>query len=263
MMSFPEDDSEKQRNLLAPAGARISEYPVRQLLSWGIKQIQTNADHPNPQINIIDELFRIQGSKWCKQFKKWLREHKNITVAVNYPQADFKLPWICVVNASDAENTGQAYLGDQLGRQELGVLGGVISSRESLGTPLNTTLRVYIAAETPDETLFLNWICWFLIYSNKKGLHDFYDMYNISLSSQDLKHDPELFPSFCYMKVITLQFGSMFDYSLPEEARKIVSLSLAVATDFTAAAYDGFTLTPGQTDIGAATITPVPDVDPT
>jgi hypothetical protein len=61
-----------------------------------------------------------------------------------------------------------------------------------------------------------------------------------------------LWPTFAYIKVIGCKYGSFFDYNLPEERSKFISLSLAVATNFTVAG------TEEGTDLGPATITDVP-----
>jgi hypothetical protein len=241
----------EQQHDMAPTGARMSEHVLRQLLSWGFAQIRKNLDSPR---DVISELFRIQGAERRKEIRAYLRDATGIAFEVNYPRQDLALPWVCVVEGSVQEDPNFTFLGDHVGIQRLGVLGGIHSTRQQKGVGLQCNTQIYVAAQDQQLVSYLSYLAYYILFSNKDALHEQYDIYNLKMSWSDLQWRQELFPSFCYMKVITCQYGSFFDFNEHEEARAIVSLDLSVATEFTA-----YPAIPAQAeDVGEATIVSVP-----
>jgi hypothetical protein len=240
-----ESDLKQQEN--SPQGARLTEYVLRDLISFGLGQLRAHAD--DLKNNIIDELFAQLSEDRREEIKAWLRTHKNIPVEVNWPSPGISLPWIACVNAAVNEDPGNTYLGDYAGRQ---VLGG--ASREAFGVGLKASTQIWVMTDDPQTAAFLFWICWYILFSNKRGLEERYDVQNLTLSGQDVRWDESLLPEFCYIKMLQAQYDSMFDFNGPEEVNAIFSISLMVATGFTA----NPPVPANAGDLGPATIVEVP-----
>lgn len=223
-----------------PGGARIPEFALRQLIRFALKQLAEQAQ--NPGVNIIDELFALHDQEVRDQIKAYLRDHQNIQVVVNYPRPDMHLPLIACVNGSENDDPQVALLGDISGSQVMG--GG--GARTQRLTVQRSVTHIYVMSDDPNLTLFLGVIVRFIIFANAFELTEFYDLHNISLGMQDVQWDERLFPSFCFVRAVTVNCQTVFDYNLPEEVNKIISVSLMVAT---------------QTDPGIELITRVPPED--
>ena len=207
-----------------PYGLRIPEHIFRQLISWSLQQIRTTIDEP---INLVDELFKFHGDVVRKQIKNWLREHPNIFVGVNWPPQEVTLPFISVINSGEPEDPSGQFLGSSAGSLEYTNNGRTVV-REHRAVLLKPTSTIYICSTDPNLTAYLYAIVRFIFFSNTDQLSEHYDIHNLIVNGQDLHHDPSLFPTFGYFKVLQLQYQTMFDYNVAEEASKLVSLGLMV-----------------------------------
>jgi len=232
-----------------PAGMRIPEFVLRQLISWALKQVRQTLDQPK---NIVDELYAMAGPDLIKQVKDWMRAHENIFIDVAWPRDDQSFPLIVVEPQGEQEETESTFLGDLAGTMDYGRFNdGIPSMRPQFAIPERHTTNVYIASQDDRLTLFLYTLVKFIIISNKDQLTQWYDIHNLVAGGQVLDHDPNLFPTFGYYRVLTLSYLCLFDFNGAEEAAKIVSLDLMVSTQ--------------QQDINQVqteVISPVPAVDP-
>jgi hypothetical protein len=232
-----------------PAGMRIPEFVLRQLISWALKQVRLSLDNPR---NIVDELYAMAGPDLIKQIKEWLRAHENIFIDVSWPRDDQNLPLIVVEPQGEQEETEMAFLGDLAGTMDYGRFdNGIPTMRPQFAIPERHTTNIYIASQDDRLTLFLYTLVKYIIISNKDQLTQWYDIHNLVVGGQVIEHDPNLFPTFGYYRVLTLSYMCLFDFNGSEEAAKIVSLDLMVTTQ--------------QQDINGVeteVISPVPAVDP-
>lgn len=237
-------------NLRQPIGARLSEYLICQTIQYGLQKIYKNIDETRSSLNIMDELFRSQPEEFQKQAKEYIRTHPNITVDINYPRQSFVLPFISVVNGSGGQDPQMMFLGHETGMQFL----GSETVRRQKGTGLACNTKVYVAAQDPLLCLVLHWIVFFILFSNVENLIK-RDIHDLFMTDQDLQWTPEFYPNFCFISMWNLSYKSFFDYNLSEGAKKIIDLSLEVAT--------GTTLYPGNPNEEGEDplLTDVPDED--
>jgi hypothetical protein len=211
-----------------PAGMRIPEFVLRQLISWALKQVRQTLDQPK---NIVDELYAMAGPELILQIKEWLRAHENIFIDVAWPRDDQSFPLIVVEPQGEQEETESTFLGDLAGTMDYGRFNdGIPSMRPQFAIPERHTTNVYIASQDDRLTLFLYTLVKFIIISNKDQLTQWYDIHNLTVGGQTIEHDPNLFPTFGYYRVLTLSYLCLFDFNGAEEAAKIVSLDLMVTT---------------------------------
>ena len=210
-----------------PAGMRIPEFVFRQLIGWGLQQVRNTVDNPN---NLVDELFAMVGDDTIKQIKSWLRERSNLYLDVSWPKDDISLPAIVVEAQGEQEDTSNALLGDVAGSMDRGRFGGTPTMRPQFAIPETHTTNIYIASQDDRLTLFLYTLVKFILVSNKDQLTQWYDIHNLSVSGQVLEHDPQMFPTFGYFRMLSLSYLCLFDFNGSDDAAKIVSLDLMVET---------------------------------
>lgn len=175
-------------------------------------------------------MFRTHGSAVREQIKGYLRDHPNIAVTVNYPRDDLSLPFIACVNAGEAEDTSALLLSDYGGEQVLGDEGGRQTLRQQRTFVDKATVQIFIAAQDPNLALYLSHIVRYVLASNSFRLTERYDIHNMTLGLQDVQYDERFFPMFCYTRLVTVQFQTIFDFNVDEVTNAIVSLDLLVST---------------------------------
>lgn len=227
-----------------PTGARMAEYPVRQLLGFALQQIRAHVDDVDD--NIIDQLFAIHGPAVIAQVKGYFRDHEKLSVVVGWPRTDMAMPWIAVVNATERDNDAESILGSQGGVQVLGRAGGLLEQRNHMVRPLSASLNILIASLDPHLTAVLSQIVRFILHINEDSLAEFYDVQVPTISMQDVQWDEKLWPTFGFFRMVTLNYATSFDYNVSKEAQRIVSLGLLVST---------------RDQENVETITPVPTTD--
>ncbi len=211
-----------------PSGMRIPEFAFRQLIGWAIQQVRNTVDDPK---NVVDELFAMVGDDTIKQIKSWLRSKDKLFLDVSWPRDDISLPAVVVEPQGEQEDTSNTLLGDLAGTAEMGRFGDAIPSmRPQFAIPELHTTNIYIASQDDRLTLFLYTLVKFILLSNKDQLTQWYDIHNLSISGQVLEHDPQMFPTFGYFRLLTLSYLCLFDFNGAQEAAKIVSLDLMVST---------------------------------
>ena len=212
-----------------PFGARIPEFAIRQLIGWSIQQIRLTLDEP---VNLIDELFRLYGPDVVAQIKGYLRDHTNLPVVVNWPQEDAQVPFISVINQGEQEDSEFVFLGDAGGAMRYGTIsGGVDTAREQRVVGLNAVTNIFIGTGDANLTMYLYHLVKFIIFSNKDKLAEYYDLHNMKINGQDLQLDQtNLMPILGYFRVIQLHYQTVFDYNVSDEAAKIISFELLMAT---------------------------------
>lgn len=219
-MLVVEDEFEVPRNL--PTGARIPEFVFRQLIDYALTQIRENIDLPDN--NLIDELFAHHDADIRKLIKDFVRQTKKISCVVNYPHASIGLPFVAIITGSEPEADQYSFMGDVMGES---VIGG--QRRQQYGVGLKPTLSVYIAALDPNIAMFLYQIVRYVLFANKQQLTRYYDIHNLVLNGGDLQHDEKFYPTFCFMKMITAQFITVFDYNVKPDTEAKILLNLRVA----------------------------------
>jgi hypothetical protein len=207
-------------------GMRIPEVVFRQLIGFSLRRIRETLD----ESRLIDELFQQLGDDVIKQIKNWLREHTNIQVIANYPRSADALPLIAVVNLAESEDPQGTFLGDRLGEVAMRAMPWEVDRADGQrvdqrGMLEACTTAVYVITDDPNLTLYLYYMVKFVLRSNQDELAEYYDIQNLALRGQDLQHDQAWMPTFGYTKLIQLQYQSMFDYSVNQAARQIVSIS--------------------------------------
>jgi hypothetical protein len=211
-----------------PSGMRIPEFVFRQLIGWAIQQVRKTVDDPK---NVVDELFAMVGDDTIKQIKDWLRSNENLFLDVSWPRDDISLPAIIVEPQGEQEDTANALLGDLAGTAEMGRFGDANPSmRPQFAVPELHTTNIYIASQDDRLTLFLYTLVKFILLSNKDQLTQWYDIHNLSIGGQVLEHDPQMFPTFGYFRMLTLSYLCLFDFNGATEAAKIVCLDMMVST---------------------------------
>lgn len=228
-MTMDDDLHNRDNNYTVPAnqplGMRIPEFVFAQLIGFVFQEIRRTIDTNS----LIDELFAFTTTATIKRVKDYLREHKNFFIGANWPSEDVHLPLITVINQGEQEATDQAFLGDATGVEQFGTFGDQrLTQRQAKAVPLRVTTNIYVASSDDELTLVLYNIVRFIFLSNKMQLSQLYDVHNLTISGQALEYDPELHPVRGFYRVLQLQFLTMFDWNLSEEAAKIVSLNLIV-----------------------------------
>lgn len=211
-----------------PSGMRIPEFVFRQLIGWAIQQVRKTVDDPK---NVVDELFAMVGDDVIKQIKSWLRSNENLFIEVSWPREASSLPGIVIEPQGEQEDTTNTLLGDLAGTAEMGRFGDANPSmRPQFAVPELHTTNIYIASQDDRLTLFLYTLVKFILLSNKDQLTQWYDIHNLSIGGQVLEHDPQMFPTFGYYRMLTLSYLCLFDFNGASEAAKIVSLDMMVST---------------------------------
>lgn len=232
-------------------GNLFFEELLRQFLAYQFQEI--HRDIAAPGASLFDELFARFGDDVRLQTRKWFSENTNIPFTINYPRDNMTIPFVCVVNASEAEKSAETYLADHGGEMVLGshsvtsssqlhapptLYGDVIAVpdnrpkatqfRQVISVPESRTTKIYIATENPNATLYLYTAIKALILINKMDFDEFAGARNMKLNGNDLEHKPELFPTFAIFKVLTLEYDTNFDIALePDKTIGGVNVSLS------------------------------------
>lgn len=216
------------------AGDLFFEETLRQFLAFQLKQLSQNA--ANPGVSFVDDLFSRMGANVRKQVKDFLTTHPNISVEINYPREDIKLPFVAVVNVEESEKSAEAYLGDDGGLMYMGersveasssltfipnVYGEALAepdtrprathARQLISIPEACVTRIYIGAQEVNIVMYLYAIIKALVLVNKLDFDKYSGARNLKVSGGDLEQRPELFPTFAFFKVITLSYDMNFD----------------------------------------------------
>lgn len=211
-----------------PAGLRIPEFAIRQLIGWAFGKIR---DTIGTSDDLVDQLFALVGPDVRKQYKDWLLENKNIYLDVSWPRDPVGLALIVVEPQSEAEDTANAFLNDAIGSTSRGTLGDVSPTEApAYAIPERRTTNIYVASDDDRLTLFLYETVKFILVTNKQALTRFYDVHNLSLSGGVLDHDSEKLPEFVYYRVLQASYMTLFDFNGPASGPAIINLSLMVDT---------------------------------
>jgi len=231
-------------------GNLFFEELLRQFLAYQFKQIQRDIAAPGDLF--FDEMFGRYGDEVRLQAKRWFSENTNLHFIINYPRDNMQIPFVCIVNASETEKTGETYLADDGGQMLIGAHSVVASSniqtapslygqmfvpdnrpratqsRQLLSVPESHTTKIYIATENVDATLYLYVTIKALLLANKIDFDRYAGARNMKMSGNDFQHNPELFPSFAYFKVLSLEYDMNFDVALkPDYTIGSVNVSLS------------------------------------
>lgn len=223
-------------------GEMFFEETLRRFLAYSFKEIQRNTAAPGA--SIIDELFAKMGDDIRTQIKSWFVNHTNVSMVINYPKDDIKLPFIAVVNASEEEKTAETFLGDHGGSVVLGSLDQRSSQtpdsdlygepvrptriRNLVSIPERRVTRLYIASDDVNVTLYMYVVVKAICVLNKDVFDSHMGVRNLSISGADFEHRQELFPTFAYFKMLTLSYDSTFDVAIdPVDTIAGVALSFS------------------------------------
>ena len=229
------------------SGARPTTETIRQLIVFGFQQLREDCASPN-SLHIVDELFSmwgtdaLTGTPVVDQVKKYLVEHTNMPVVLNWPKSGLSLPQICVVAQAENENSEQAYIGDQTGfigagvgviRDANGNITGEIADnnivqRRQKGMVVNAQTGVFVRAKDPTLCVYFAHIVRLIIFMNKLELIENGDMHNLTIDVEEIVDGQELFPEFAYTRMISLKYLTAFDYNLPQEVIRRLSFSLLI-----------------------------------
>lgn len=197
-----------------PAGLRIPEFAIRQLIGWAIGQVREKIGTPD---DVLDQLFAVVPQDVRQQFKDWLLQNQNIYIDVSFPRETAWLAMIVVEPQSESEDTGNTFLGDRVGTTARGQLGGQVPSEAAAyGIPETRTTNIYVASEDDRLTLLLYTLVKYIVVYNKASLTMFYDVHNLSLSGGVLEHDSDKLPQYTYYRVLQARYMTIFDYNGPE-----------------------------------------------
>jgi len=211
-----------------PAGLRIPEFAMRQLISWALQQIRESINTSN---DVVEQMFALVPQPVRAQYKKWLLDNENIYIDVSWPRDPVHLAMIVVEPQSEAEDTSNTFLNDAIGSTRYGTLGDVPPTEApAYAIPETRTTNIYIASEDDRLTLFLYETVKFIMVTNKQSLTRFYDVHNLSLSGAVLNTDSEKLPNFTYYRVLQASYMTLFDFNGPASGPAIINLSLMVDT---------------------------------
>jgi len=210
-----------------PAGLRIPEFAIRQLIGWAIGQIRDSIGTSN---DLVEQLFALVPQAVRAEYKTWLLQNENIYLDVSWPDDDINLALIVVMPQSETEDTGHAFLDDAVGSTSRGTLGGPPTEAPAYAIPETRTTHIYIASNDDRLTLFLYETVKFILVTNKQSLTRFYDVHNLSLSGGVLDMDEGKLPQFDYYRVLMLSYMTLFDFNGPVSGPAIINLSLMVDT---------------------------------
>jgi hypothetical protein len=196
-----------------PAGLRIPEFAIRQLIGWMLGRVRGQINTPG---DVLDQLFAVVPAEVRSEFKGWLLRNENIYVDVSFPREAAWLAMVVVEPQSEAEDTEHAFLGDLVGTTDRGQLGGQVPTEAlAYGIPETRTTNIYVASDDDRLTLLLyTLVKYFLVY-NKANLTKFYDVHNLVLSGGVLDHDSDKLPQFVYYRVLQARYMTIFDYNGP------------------------------------------------
>ena len=213
---------------MQPAGLRIPEFAIRQLISWALDQIRGTIGTSN---DVVDQLFGVVPQELRDQYRAWLLQHKNIYTDVSWPRDATFLAMIVVEPQSEAEDTPNTLLNDAAGTTAYGTLGDVPPTEAvAYMIPEKRTTNIYVASEDDRLTLFLYETVKFILVTNKQSLTRFYDVHNLSLSGGVLDLDADKLPQFAYYRVLQATYLTMFDFNGPASGPAIINLSLLIDT---------------------------------
>lgn len=211
-----------------PAGLRIPEFAIRQLIGWALGQVREAIGTPN---DVVDQLFAFVPQDVRNQFKQWLIQNQNIYLDVSWPRDAVGLALIVVEPQSESEDTNNTFLNDSVGTTDYGQLGNQIPTEApAYGIPENRITNIYIASDDDRLTLLLYTLVKFIIVYNKASLDKFYDVHNLSLSGGVLEYDAEKMPKFVYYRVLQARYMTIFDFNGPASGPLVVNLVLDVAS---------------------------------
>jgi hypothetical protein len=227
-MSTPnEPDNNFTIPVTQPAGLRIPEFAIRQLIGWALGEIRKTIGTSN---DLVDQLFALVPDDVKNSYKTWLLQNENIYLDVSWPREAINLAMIVVEPQSESEDTTNTFLGDSVGATDYGLLGGEPSSARAYGIPEKRTTNVYIASGDDRLTLFLYETVKFILVTNKHSLTRFYDVHNLSLSGGVLEDDAAKLPDYTYYRVLQATYLTLFDFNGPASGPAIINLSLQVDT---------------------------------
>lgn len=210
-----------------PAGLRIPEFTIRQLIGWAIGEVTVKVNTPN---DVVDDLFAMVSVDVRNQFRQWLIANQNLYLDVSFPRDATYLAMIVVEPQREDEDTEHTFLNDSVGTTDRGQLGGQVPSEApAYGIPEIHVTNVYVASNDDRLTLLLYTLVKFILVSNKAELGKFYDVHNLSLSGGVLDQDSDKLPQFAYYRVLQARYMTIFDYNGPASGPAVVSLFLNVA----------------------------------
>lgn len=211
-----------------PAGLRIPEFAIRQLIGWALGQIRKSIGTAN---DVVDQLFALVPQATRDQYKTWLLQNKNVFLDVSWPRDAANLALIVVMPQSEQEDTANTFLNDAIGSTRHGTLGDVAPTEApAYAIPETRTTHIYVASDDDRLTLFLYETIKFILVTNKQSLTKLYDIHNLSLSGGVLDMDNEKLPQFTYYRVLQLSYLTLFDFNGPTSGPAIINLALMVDT---------------------------------
>lgn len=206
-------------------GARLPEYTLRQLIGSELRRYRESAGLASSPLNELFSRYPVA----LAQFKKFLIEHPNLQVQVNWPRNDINLPWIAVVSLEEQESSEDDFLGDHGGLLRTGELTGAKQTVRALRVVSeHRHINVIIGTQDSDLTLFLHQLVKRTIHENKMNLIEWEAMHNLTVSGRDMALDTGELPSFGYYKAVSLQFQTTFDYNEGEQSALIAGVGLRV-----------------------------------
>lgn len=210
-----------------PAGLRIPEFAIRQLIGWAINKTVDSVGTPD---DLVEQLFAFVPPSVRNQFKSWLIANRNIYIDVSWPINPVGLALIVVEPQMEAEDTESTFLNDRLGNTRRGQLGGQTPMESpAYGIPETRTTSIYVLSGEDRLTLFLYTLVKFILVYNKLALEKYYDVHNLVISGGVLENDPDKLPQFVYRRVLQARYMTIFDYDGPASGPAQVSLELNVA----------------------------------
>lgn len=210
-----------------PAGLRIPEFAIQQLIGWAIGKAVDSIGTPT---DLIEQLFVFVPAVVRNQFKNWLIANRNIYIDVSWPIDPVPIALIVVEPNQEAEDTDNAFLNDRVGDTSYGQLGSQIPlEAPAYGIPETRTTNIYVASGDDRLTLLLYTLVKFIIVYNKLSLEKYYDVHNLIVSGGVLDNDPDKLPQFVYKRVLQARYMTIFDYDGPASGPAIVNLELNVS----------------------------------
>lgn len=210
-----------------PAGLRIPEFAIRQLVGWAIGEVRKKIGTPD---DVVDDLFALVPKVVREQFKQWMEKNQNIYIDVSFPRDAGHLAMIVVEPQREDEDTSNTFLNDSVGTTDRGLLGDQVPTEApAYGVPELRVTNVYVGSDDDRLTLLLCTLVKFILLINKASLTKFYDVHNLSLSGGVLDHDSDKLPHFAYYRVLQARYMTIFDYNGPASGPAVVDFGLNVA----------------------------------
>lgn len=211
-----------------PAGLRIPEFILRQLIGWAIGEVRKRINTPD---DVVDPLFALVPEDVRNQFRAWLMANQNLYLDVSWPRDPAWLAMIVVEPQREDEDTGNAYLGDMLGTTERGTLGGQVPTEApAYGVPEIHTTNIWVSSNDDRLTLLLYTLVKYVVLIHKAELTKFWDIHNLVLSGGVIEHEPERLPQYAYHRVLQARYMTIFDYNGPASGPAVVHLNLNVSS---------------------------------